>query len=91
MLGECAADAGREGRRESSGASSQRSARPVQLIPILQPSSTTPFDINPPQQDIFRVRSKIVAGVRRYLDDRGFLEVRFCLLRCCLCCWGKGY
>lgn len=29
----------------------------------------------PTQQDIFRTRTKIIAGVRRFLDDRGFLEV----------------
>ena len=27
-------------------------------------------------QNIFRARSAIIAGVRRFLDDRGFLEVR---------------
>ena len=31
--------------------------------------------VNPEVQDIFRTRSRIIAGVRRYLDDRGFLEV----------------
>lgn len=31
--------------------------------------------VNPEVQDIFRTRSKIIAGVRRYLDERGFLEV----------------
>jgi lysyl-tRNA synthetase class II len=31
--------------------------------------------VNPEVQDIFRTRSRIISGVRRYLDDRGFLEV----------------
>ncbi|KAL4449030.1 hypothetical protein ABPG77_007747 [Micractinium sp. CCAP 211/92] len=31
--------------------------------------------MNPDIQDIFRVRSRIIAGVRNYLDNRGFLEV----------------
>ncbi|PRW20466.1 lysine--tRNA ligase isoform X2 isoform A [Chlorella sorokiniana] len=31
--------------------------------------------VNPEVQDIFRTRTKIIAGVRRFLDDRGFLEV----------------
>lgn len=31
--------------------------------------------MNPGIQDIFRVRSRIIAGVRSYLDNRGFMEV----------------
>lgn len=31
---------------------------------------------NPHVSDIFRTRARIVSAVRRYLDDRGFLEVR---------------
>ncbi|PSC69980.1 lysine-tRNA ligase isoform X2 [Micractinium conductrix] len=31
--------------------------------------------VNPEVQNIFRARSAIIAGVRRFLDDRGFLEV----------------
>lgn len=31
--------------------------------------------MNPDIQDIFRVRSRVIAGVRSYLDNRGFLEV----------------
>ena len=31
--------------------------------------------VNPDVQAIFRTRSRIIAGVRRYLDERGFLEV----------------
>lgn len=35
--------------------------------------------VNPDVQDIFRTRSRIISGVRRYLDDRGFLEVCVCV------------
>ncbi len=31
--------------------------------------------VNPPIRKIFETRSAIVAGVRNYLDQRGFLEV----------------
>ncbi len=42
--------------------------------------------VNPEVQDVFRVRSRIIGGVRRYLDERGFLEVRrVCLAWVCEC------
>lgn len=42
--------------------------------------------VNPEVQDVFRVRSRIIGGVRRYLDERGFLEVRrLCLAWVCDC------
>ncbi len=31
--------------------------------------------VNPEIGDIFRVRSRVIAGVRSFLDQRGFLEV----------------
>ena len=31
--------------------------------------------VNPEIGDIFRVRSRVIAGVRAFLDQRGFLEV----------------
>lgn len=37
--------------------------------------------VNPPIRSIFETRSRIVAGVRRYLDERGFLEVRCVLFK----------
>ncbi len=42
--------------------------------------------MNPDIQDIFRVRSRIIAGVRNYLDNRGFLEVCGCE-GMCVCVW----
>ena len=43
---------------------------------------------------MFRTRAAVIAGVRRYLDDRGFLEVpaacavlRCAVLRCVVLCW----
>lgn len=53
---------------------------PVSLLPppSLYTTNTTQQALHTPHtppQDIFRVRSKIIGGVRRYLDDRGFLEV----------------
>jgi lysyl-tRNA synthetase class 2 len=35
---------------------------------------------NPPIRDIFYTRAKIIQFVRRFLDNRGFLEVRLSLL-----------
>lgn len=45
-------------------------------LPQPTPPPPPPCAPSPDPQDIFRVRSKIIAGVRRFLDDRGFLEVR---------------
>jgi len=30
---------------------------------------------NPPTQEIFRVRSKVIASIRQFMDQRGFIEV----------------
>lgn len=53
--------------------------------PHVYTHATPPFS----PQDIFRVRSRIIAGVRAFLDQRGFLEVRdacCACFACCVCC-----